>query len=123
MAFSTSLQLTSNRIAALNELRTGMMVQLPQVNKHRDPIFAQVQRPIILSTEKVQTLHEGQLEIEVNEVAVMDRSQLLTSLWNAAARLLSKIEEPQPRIIELESAAPYLGLDPPDDPAPQGSSP
>ena len=121
MAFSIGHQLTPNRLAALNELRTGLMVELRQVSKHRDPISAFVQRPVILSTEKVQKIHEGQLEIEINDAEAMDRAHLLASLFNAAVVALEDLEERPVIVVELELEAPEIP--PPLDPQPHSPDP
>ena len=105
LAFSINSPLTKVRLAALNEIRIGMMVELRQVNKHRDPISVRIQRPLIISTAESFPLHEGQLEIEINQAEIADRSQYLTSLLNAAAVAIASLEVTPSMIIELESAA------------------
>ena len=112
----------TNRLASLNEIREGSIVELPQVARARDPLSAQLQCAIILSTEELQTIHEGQLEIEINSAHLLtDRSKMLTSLLNAAVFYLKDKEVTPIQILELVSSAPFT--DPPKDQDTQGPSP
>ena len=120
MAFSVGHQLSKTRLAALNELRTGMMVELRQVTKHRDPIAEHIQRPIILSTEKLQLIHEGQLEIVIDEAETMNRAHVFTALLTVAVLAIAEMQDRPVRVIELEREAPLM---PPDDPEGQGPAP
>lgn len=102
MALSISGKLPPARIVALNDLRTGLQVDLKQVDRSSGPSSTLLQRPIILALEKEQNIHEGQLTIEVNETAMAEPADLLAALLDAAVEAIRETEEKEKEIIYFE---------------------
>ena len=105
MAFSIFKTLSPAKIEALNEIRTGMIVPLQQVNRRRDPIFEKVTRPIIVSAEEAIQIHDGQLTLEINQAQSIEKSEILGALLNAAVSAIRKMQAPKTRQVILELAA------------------
>ena len=108
MAFDIYKQLSPSKIEMLNQLRTGMIVELKQVSRNSEAISTLVRRPIILSAEQAPKIHETQIEIEVDEIAVVERCELLSALLDAAVHQIRQLQEREERQVYLEWAAPEM---------------
>ena len=124
MAFGMYKTITSTKIEQLNELRTGMLVELKQVTKNSDLLTELIRRPIILAAEAAPQIHEGQIEIEINHIALVESSDILAALLDAAVSQIRELQEHQARQVHLERAAPDTQISPlttegePEGPAP-----
>ncbi len=124
MAFGMYKAITSTKIEQLNQLRTGMMVELKQVTRNSDLLTELIRRPIIIAAEEAPQIHEGQIEIEINHIALVQISEILAALLDAAVSQIRELHEHQVRQVHLERAAPDMQMSPlttegePEGPAP-----
>ncbi len=124
MAFGIYKTLSANTIEQLNELRTGMLVELKRVSSNNDPITQLIRRPVILAAEQAPTIHEGQLEIEINNIALVAKSDILAAILDEAVAQIRKQNEPEQRQVYLERAASSVpDYDPVEQDEPQGPGP
>ena len=91
LAFSIYEKITPNKIEAINKIRTGTEVVIKDVSKFRPAVRETLQRPVMLSAKIAPKIHEGQLEIEINEAKDSVFSKLFAALLTAAVRSIQII--------------------------------
>ena len=123
MVFNLNDDLTKKKIKTLNSLRTGLLVELKQMSKHRDPVTYIVQRPVIITAEEAPEIHAEQLAIEVNETGMVDIAQLFAALLTAASKAIPNLEAKPKAILELQRSAPNTEGPQISEPDPQDPGP
>ena len=115
MAFGAGKNISQAKIDQLNQLRTGMLVELKQVGRNNETITELIRRPIIVTVEQALHIHDGQIEIEINKLATVERSEILAAILNAAVTQLRGLQEHEERQVYLERAAPEIPISPPPE--------
>ena len=115
MAFGAGKNISQAKIDQLNQLRTGMLVELKQVGRNNETITELIRRPIIVTAEQALHIHDGQIEIEINKLATVERSEILAAILNAAVTQIRGLQEQEERQVYLERAAPEIPISPPPE--------
>ena len=103
LAFSMYSKLSESKIEAINKIRTGTEVVLKDVNKRAPQLRQTMQRPIMISAVVAPFIHEGQLQIEVNETELADAPRVLAALLNAAVKAIQVMSDVPKPPIELHA--------------------
>ena len=79
---------------------------------------------VVVAAEQAPAIHEGQLEIEINNIALVEKSDILAAILDEAVAQIRKQNEPEERQVYLERAvASVPDYEPADQDEPQGPGP